>query len=322
MQSTHTADLPLPGIPEGARTVHVFPDLGTNLIGVTPLTQAGCSVHFEGTTCTIKCPTGQSITCHATPQGLWALQIQELHQMTDLFAASAKPAIGNSCTPADIVAFHHAALFSPALSTLTTALKKGFIPPLPGLTESLLRKYPPDLEATTMGHLDNRRKNIQSTKKRKRVAFQEEEAEDPFPVTPRNNNRTNSCFLTASAPQHLVYTDQTGRLPHPSTTGNNYLLIAYDVDSNCILLRPYKNKTAEVLTATIADVHETLSKGGCKPEFHRLDNECPQELQDYFKRRKVDYQMAPPHDHRTNAAERAIRTSKNHLAAGWASIRR
>jgi hypothetical protein len=28
----------------------------------------------------------------------------------------------------------------------------------------------------------------------------------------------------------------------------------------------------------------------------------------------------PPHDHRTNAAERAIRTAKNHLKAGWWSM--
>ena len=162
----------------------------------------------------------------------------------------------------------------PALSTLTKALKKGYLPPLPGLTETLLRKYPPDLEATTMGHLDNRRKNIQSTKT-KRVTFPDDQEEDPFPEQPKDNNRTNFCFLTTTEPKHIVYTDQTGRLPQPSSSGNNYLLIAYDYASNSILLRPYKNKTAQVLTDTIAQVHDTLTQGGCRPLFHRLDNECP-----------------------------------------------
>jgi hypothetical protein len=181
MESTHTADLPLDGIPAQARQVHIFPSLEHNLIGVSPLTKAGCAVHFEGTTCTIKCPGSQSITCQATPNGLWALQIQELHHpTTSPVANSATPAIGHSCTPADIVAFHHAALFSPAISTLTTALQKGHIPPLPGLTVNLLRKYTPDLEATTMGHLDNRRKNIQSTKP-KQVRFQDNLEDDPHP---------------------------------------------------------------------------------------------------------------------------------------------
>jgi hypothetical protein len=167
MEFTHTAELPLPGLPLEARKVHIFPALGTNLVGVTPLTQAGCEVNFKGTQCTIKCPRGEDIVCHATPQGLWALQIQDLPTLN---VATAYPAIGNSCTPADIVAFHHAALFSPAISTLTTALLKGFLPPLPGLTVALLRKYTPNLEATATGHMDNKRKNIQSTK---RVRFED-----------------------------------------------------------------------------------------------------------------------------------------------------
>jgi hypothetical protein len=96
-------------------------------------------------------------------------------------------------------------------------------------------------------------------------------------------------------------------------------LIAYDYDSNAILMRPIKNRTAEALTATIQDVHNTLAKGGCQPKFHRLDNKCPQQVKDYLKKRDVQYQLAPPDDHRSNAAERAIRTAKNHLAAGWYS---
>ena len=320
MTSTHTAELPLPGIPLEARTVHVFPELGTNLIGVTPLTQAGCQIHFEGTTCHIKCPGSQTITCQANDQGLWALHIDALQALTDQpqLAAMTTPTIGNSCTPADIVAFHHAALFSPSISTIMAmALKKGYIPPLPGLTETLLRKYTPDLEATTMGHLDNRRQHIQSTKPRQ-VHFTEDLVDEPYPAP--TQDRTHSCFLSVHEPKHIVYTDQTGRFPHPSNSGNNYLLIAYEYDSNSILMRPYPNKTAPVLTATIANIHDTLTRGGCKPQFHRLDNECPAELKAYFQTKDIKYQLAPPHDHRTNSAERAIRTAKNHLAAGWHSM--
>jgi hypothetical protein len=41
-------------------------------------------------------------------------------------------------------------------------------------------------------------------------------------------------------------------------------------------------------------------------------------LKDYFVQEGIEYQLVPPHDHRANAAERAVRTSKNHLAATWA----
>jgi hypothetical protein len=76
---------------------------------------------------------------------------------------------------------------------------------------------------------------------------------------------------------------------------------------------------AETLTAAIQDVHNKLTKGGCQPKFHRMDNECPQQVKDYFQKRDVQYQLAPPDDHRSNATERAIHTAKKHLAAGWYS---
>ena len=48
-----------------------------------------------------------------------------------------------------------------------------------------------------------------------------------------------------------------------------------------------------------------------------MDNGCPQLVKDYFNQEEIKYQLAPPGGHRTNAAERAIRTAKNHLKAGW-----
>jgi hypothetical protein len=37
--------------------------------------------------------------------------------------------------------------------------------------------------------------------------------DDFYPEQPEDTTRTNFCFLTAAAPQQVVYTDQTGRLP-------------------------------------------------------------------------------------------------------------
>jgi hypothetical protein len=84
-------------------------------------------------------------------------------------------------------------------------------------------------------------------------------------------------------------------------------MIAYDSDINATLLRPIKNRTADALTEVI------------KPKFHRLDNECEAQVKSYFAKRGVQYQMTPPDDNRSNTAERANRTTRNHLAAGWYS---
>ena len=58
----------------------------------------------------------------------------------------------------DIVAFLHAAFYSPALSTLRQALKRNYIT-IPGLILQNLAAYPPPITATTKGHLDQVRKN-------------------------------------------------------------------------------------------------------------------------------------------------------------------
>ena len=80
-------------------------------------------------------------------------------------------ALPNSCNAvtsptklADMVAFSHAALFSPSLSTLQRALDSGYITGFPGLTASNLKKFPPQSIAMHKGHLDQSRKNYRSTK--------------------------------------------------------------------------------------------------------------------------------------------------------------
>jgi hypothetical protein len=238
-----------------------------------------------------------------------------IHMTTETHGIS--PNIQLSCTPADLVAFFHTALFSPTTSTLLHAMKKGFLLPFAGLTESKLERYPPPAKATAMGHMDSKRKYIQSIP-------QEDDLSDSFPDHAEDSTRSNYCFLATAEPRNIVYSDQsqghqTGRLPHPSAGGNNYLMIANDYDSNAILMRPIKNRTADVLTDAIKNIHETLSKAGCQPKYHRLDNECPAQVKAYFAKRGIQYQMTPQDDHRSNTAERAIRTTKNHLAAGWYS---
>ena len=50
-----------------------------------------------------------------------------------------------------------------------------------------------------------------------------------------------------------------------------------------------------------------------------LDNECTGGLKKFMQQEGVNFQLVPPHSHRTNAAERAIQTFKAHLIAGLSS---
>ena len=44
-----------------------------------------------------------------------------------------------------------------------------------------------------------------------------------------------------------------------------------------------------------------------------MDNECSSDLKETMKKYDIYFQLAPTHMHRRNAAERLIRTWKNHF---------
>ena len=88
------------------------------------------------------------------------------HRLLDTTTEMVASAAIGAATPADLVAFAHAALFSPTLSTLDKALKQGFLTNFPGLTQKTLRQYPPQSPAMIKGHLDQTRANQRSTKTR------------------------------------------------------------------------------------------------------------------------------------------------------------
>ena len=50
-----------------------------------------------------------------------------------------------------------------------------------------------------------------------------------------------------------------------------------------------------------------------------LNNECPGRIKQFLRNSSVNFQLVPPHLHRTNAAECAIQTYKDHLVAGLSS---
>jgi hypothetical protein len=147
------------------------------------------------------------------------------------------------------------------------------------------------------------------------------ETDDVFPTSEPNNARTHHCFASIMTPTTgQIHTDQTGQFIVPSSTGNNYLLILYDYDSNSILAEPMRNRTGQCILLAYKAVHARLVAAGLRPQLQRLDNECSDALKDFLTAETVDYQLVPPGMHRRNAAERAIRTFKNHFIAGLCSV--
>ena len=63
-----------------------------------------------------------------------------------------------------------------------------------------------------------------------------------------------------------------------------------------------------------------LTQRGLKSQLHWLDNEASKAFKTFITKEQTQYQLTPPHIHRRNAAERAIRMFKNHFISGLCSV--
>ena len=75
--------------------------------------------------------------------------------------------------------------------------------------------------ATAKGHLDQERENLQSTKQTTGINL------DIFFEKDKKAYEYISCIIQSSE-KETSYIDLTGKLPHKSSRGNQYLLFLYD----------------------------------------------------------------------------------------------
>ena len=221
-------------------------------------------------------------------------------------------------TKLEMAQFLHAALFSPCIKTLQQAIYNGNLISWP--IESLnFNKLIKTTTATEKGHLDQERKYLHPTTPRAN-----HNSED-FPS--KINERTNNLFLNIIHPltqqssvlKQKSYMDLTGRFPHKSSRGNEYLFVLYNYDTNAILFEPLKNRQAKEITQAFNKCISKLSKNLLLPKLYVMDNECSADLKLAIIKNKGSYELVPPHQHRRNSVEKAIRTLKNHLLSGLAT---
>ena len=117
----------------------------------------------------------------------------------------------------------------------------------------------------------------------------------------------------------MAYIDQTGRFPYQLAQGNNYFMVCYDFDANAILVALLKNRETDSLIDAWECLHTRFSKHGHSIKIYILDNECSSKFKSVLNEHKITFELVPPHQHRRNAAERGIRTFKNHFLAGLAT---
>jgi hypothetical protein len=76
---------------------------------------------------------------------------------------------------------------------------------------------------------------------------------------------TNAVFVDLHSATGKVFSDQTGRFTTTSTSGNAYLMIIYDYDSNFIHAEPLQSCSGPCILAAYQKVHTLFMSRGLQP---------------------------------------------------------
>jgi hypothetical protein len=181
----------------------------------------------------------------------------------------------------------------------------------PSVTVENVRRYLPKSDAMVKGHMNQIRLKKRST---------QPAVADPTPDSELVKEDKCNFFYAAIMETNQIYTDLTGIFPTTSLSGNKYILILFDYDSNSVLSAPMKNRGDKDMVRAFDLLIQSLIIRGLKPSLQRLGNEASLALRNYLTKQGIDYQLAPPHIHQSNNAERTIQTFKNHFIAGLCSV--
>ena len=302
--------------------VHIFPNWIGSLLSIGLLTDVGCSALFLHDSVVIKDSSDcEILRGYRSPlTKMWAIDLAHPKNPTRTCPAqttslSATVITEPQGTQANIVAFYHGAMGSPAASTFLSAIKKKFLD-FPGLTLEIATKYMPHSTATAKGHMDQSRQGHRSTAE----PTGDETDHDLFPI-PEPRKQTRLQIQTKVIPvEDIRHTDPTGAFPVKGINGAHYILVMFC--ANYIHLEPMKSKEGAEYVRAFAAGTDFFQLRGIVPHFERMDNEKSALLQRYCDNHlpRIHIQHVPPAEHRANKAERAIRTMKNHLIATLCAV--
>lgn len=334
MYSTKQANLDIDAnLPKDATVAHIFPHLASgSLLSVGKLCDAGCTAIFNNKKLYIL--HNGKIIMQGTRQEnkLWTIDSKNKSTTTKQPFQHSLNIMVDTPTIAERIKFHHASLFSPVLETLKIAIENNFLSSFPGFTITQLRKHLPNPSAIVKGHMRATPHSFRSTKQQFKSNYHLYNAtdmatnkeshispEEPPPSQEKENQRTHEIYPACLPASGQIFTDQTGKFPVISSSGNQYLMILYDYDSNYIFAEPIPNRTEFQLLQAYKKMKTTLQRRGLTPKLQRLDNEASRLLQQEMEDSNIKYQLTPAGTHRRNAAETAISIFKNHFISGLAT---
>jgi hypothetical protein len=99
-----------------------------------------------------------------------------------------------------------------------------------------------------------------------------------------------------------------------------YIFVAYVYDINAIIVQPMPSRTSASFISTFSKIFAILCTRNYQPTLNVMENECSKAVENYIRANKMDIQLVPPHNHRVNAAERAIAMFQEHFVTALATV--
>ena len=119
--------------------------------------------------------------------------------------------------------------------------------------------------------------------------------EDNFPIPETPNVKTNDVVYAIINRHEIctVYTGLTGRFPMRSSIENQYILVGYHYDGNCMLGKAINDRKAGTLTVVWQSLHNIFSRAGVAPNTYIIDNEISKDLLKVLADNKTNFQLVP-----------------------------
>lgn len=207
--------------PAGPRIdAHVFrdADLSTSLTAIAPLCAQDCTATFSKNSVTIRDKDGTVILDAPKPTNelLWQLPLP-------VHACSQANLVLRHDLDADYVRFSHACFGSPAVSTLLNAVRRNWLIGYPRLSAKMITENMPNPVATAQGHLDRTRRGMRSTQPKPPTPPAAPTTDDETPYVEDEYQHIFTKIISALSISHA---DTTGRFPHISQSGHQYILLS------------------------------------------------------------------------------------------------
>ncbi len=315
MRASTKAVLPMSQLRPEAREADIIPDLKNSLISISKLADSSYVTIFQpgnkGVAVYDENDVQITVTGEAVLQGwregnLWRVPLKDGSSVPineDKLSEAAHnlfelPSLRES------IRYLHASLGFPVKSTWLKAIRAGNFAGWPLVTVENVNKYFPESDETQMGHLNQQRQGVRSTKTREPLM--------DIDTSMTKGKKEKDVYFKVFDMKNQIYTDQTGAFPIRSRGGHRYLMVMLEIDSNAILVEPMKSRKDEEMQRAYLALIGRLKRAGVQIKKHVLDNECSQAMKDLIEQ-TCKYELVPPDSHRRNIAETSIKNYKQHF---------